>query len=76
MVIWHVQRLYTSKGCIYAVLPYDLRGSLKGTLKMKKGIRQMVKFMLNSRLTEESACSLCKKKNKVCGYDMTTEKYR
>lgn len=76
MVIWHVQRLYTSKGCIYTVLPYDLRGTLKGTLKMKKGIRQMVKFMSNSRFTEKSAYLLCKKKNLVCGSDTITEKYR
>lgn len=75
MIIWHVQRLYTSEGCIHVVLPYDLRGTLKGTLKMKKGIRQMVKFMLNSRLTEKSAYLLCKKKNVVCGSDTITEKY-
>jgi len=71
MVIWHVQRLYTSKGCVFAVLPYDFRGTIKGTLKMKRGIRQLLKFMLDSRLTVKSVYSLCKKKNRIYGYEGT-----
>ena len=63
MRIWHVQRLYTSEGCTYQVLPYDFVGTIKVTLKMKNGIRQMMKFLLNSRFTEAEALALCIKKN-------------
>lgn len=52
MMIWHVQKLYTSEGCIYQALPYDFVETIKVTLKMNNGIRQMMKFLLNSRFTE------------------------
>lgn len=63
MTIWHVQRLYTSQGCSYGVLPYDFVETMKVTLKMKNGIWQMMKFLFNSRLTETAALALCIKKN-------------
>lgn len=63
MTIWHVQKLYTSEGCTYQVLPYDFVGTMKVTLKMKNGIRQTTKFLLNSRLTEAGALAICIKKN-------------
>ena len=63
MTIWHVQKLYTSEGCTYQALPYDFVGTMKVTLKMKNGIRQMMKFLLNSRFTEAEALALCIKKN-------------
>lgn len=62
MTIWHVQNLYTSAGNSYKVLPYDLVGMMKVTLKMKNGIRQMLKFLSDSRLTEKAAYTLCKRK--------------
>jgi len=34
MTIWHVQNLYTSAGNSYKVLPYDLVGMMKVSLKM------------------------------------------
>lgn len=63
MTIWYVQKLHTSEGCSYEVLPYDFVGTIKVTLKMKNGIRQMMKFLSDSRLTEKAACLLCRKKN-------------
>lgn len=63
MTIWHIQKLYTSAGSSYKVLPYDFIGTMKGTLKTKNGIRQMMKFLSDSRLTEKAAYSLCVKKN-------------
>ena len=64
MTIWHVQKLYTSNGASYKVLPYDFRGTMKVTLKMKNGIWQMIKFLSDSRLTERTAHSLCVRKNR------------
>lgn len=63
MTIWHVQKLYTSDGSSYKVLPYDFIGMMHGTLKMKNGIRQMVSFLSDSRFTENAAYLLCKKRN-------------
>ena len=63
MTIWHVQKLYISDRSSYKVLPYDLVGMMKATLKMKNGIRQMAKFLSDSRLTERAAELLCKKKH-------------
>ena len=63
MRIWHVQKKYISEGISYKVLPYDLLGTMKVTLKMKNGILQMIRFLSDSRLTEKAAYSLCKKKN-------------
>lgn len=64
MTIWHVQKLYTSNGVFHTVLPYDFRGTMKVTLKMKNGIWQMIKFLSDSRLTERAAHSLCTRKNR------------
>ena len=64
MTIWHVQKLYTSSGASYKVLPYNFRGTMKVTLKMKNGIWQMIKFLSDSSLTEKAACSLCMRKNR------------
>ena len=64
MMIWHVQKLYTSEGCIYQALPYDFVETIKVTLKMKNGIRKIMKFLLDSRLTENKAKKLANKKNK------------
>lgn len=63
MTIWHVQKLYTDEGSSYKVLPYDFAGTMQSTLKMINGIRQMMKFLSNSRLTEKGANMLCKKRN-------------
>ena len=64
MTIWHVQELYTPEGSSHKVLPYDFMGMVKSTLRMKDGIWQVVKFLLDSRLTEKAALSLCEKKNR------------
>lgn len=64
MTIWRVQKLYTSNGASYKVLPYDFRGTMKVTLKMKNGIWQMIKFLSDSRLTERASYSLCIRKNR------------
>ncbi len=66
MTIWHVQKLYISDSISYEVLPYDFFGIMKVTLKMKNGIRQMMKFLSDSRLTERAAELLCKKKQVEC----------
>ena len=64
MTIWHVQKLYSSNGASYTVLPYDFKGTMMVTLKMKNGIWQMVKFLSDSRFTERAAHSLCMRKNR------------
>lgn len=38
MTIWHVQKLYTSNGASYTVLPYDFRGTMLVAFKMENGI--------------------------------------
>ena len=63
MTIWHVQKLYASCGASYTVLPYEFKGTMTVTLKMKNGIWQMIKFLSDSRLTESAAHSLCMRKN-------------
>ena len=63
MTIWHVQKLYTSAGTTYEVLSYDLLATIQYTLKMEKGIRQAMKFLANSCLTEKGAYLLLEKKN-------------
>ena len=64
MTAWHVQKLYSGDECKYYVLPYDLLQTIKGTIKMESGIRQTMKFLVNSRLTEDAARKLCAKKNR------------
>ena len=64
MTAWHVQKLYHGDECQYYVLPYDLLQTIKGTIKMERGIRQTMKFFVNSRLTEDAAKKLCDKKNR------------
>ena len=64
MTIWHVKKLYTSNGASYTVLPYNFRGTMAVTFKMKNGIWQMIKFLSDSRLTERAAQSLCTRKNR------------
>lgn len=64
MTVWHVQKLYTSNGAFYTVLPYDFRGTMMVTFKMKNGIWQMIKFLSDSRFTEKAARSLCIRKNR------------
>lgn len=63
MKIWHVQKIYAYNGFSYEVLPYDFVGTLKITLKMKNGIRQMIKFLSDSRWIEKAAKAFCDKKN-------------
>ena len=63
MTIWHVQKMYTSESGLYQVLPYDFVGTMKVAVQMKNGIRQVIKFLSDSRLTEKEARLLCKKKN-------------
>ena len=63
MTIWHVQKLYRETGSYYEVLPYALFSTVKNTLKMKEGIKQTVKFLVNSRLSEKSAEMLADRKN-------------
>lgn len=41
----------------------DFKGTMTVTLKMKNGIWQLVKFLLDSRLTEKTAYSLCRRRN-------------
>lgn len=62
MTIWHVQKLYTDDDVMFEVIPYNLFSVVKYTLKMKNGIVQAVKFLVNSRLSEKSARILSDKK--------------
>lgn len=62
MTIWHVQKLYSYDGIMFEAIPYELFSTVKYTLKMKNGIVQVVKFLLNSRLSEKSAKRFSEKK--------------
>ena len=64
MTIWHVQKIYSTIGASYTVLPYDFIGTMMVTLKMKNGIWQLVKFLSDSRFTERAAHLLCMRKNR------------
>lgn len=63
MTIWHLQKLYKNTGAYYEVLPYALVSTVKDTLRMKDGIKQTVKFLVNSRLSEKTTVMLADKKN-------------
>lgn len=63
MTIWYVQKLYRETSAYYEVLPYALFSTVKDTLKMKDGIQQTIKFLVNSRLSEKSAEMLADRKN-------------
>lgn len=63
MTIWHVQKLYKDTGAYYEVLPYALFSTVEDILKMQNGIKQTVKFLVNSRLSEKSAVRLADRKN-------------
>ena len=68
MTAWHVQKLYCGDEYRFYVLPYDLLQTIKNTTKMESGIRQTMKFLVNSRLTEDTAKKLCAKKNRKDKY--------
>ena len=63
MTIWYVQKLYRETSASYEVLPYALFSPVQDTLKMKDGIQQTIKFLVNSRLSEKSAEMLADRKN-------------
>jgi len=58
------RKLYCGDECKYYVLPYDLLQTIKDTIKMESGIRQTMKFLVNSRLTADEAKRLCAKTNR------------
>ena len=62
MTIWHVLKLYRDEEILFEVLPYDLFSTIKYTLKMENGITQTVRFLTNSRLSEQSAKRIADKK--------------
>lgn len=62
MTIWHIQKLYREEGTLFEAIPYDFFPTIKNTLKMKNGIVQVAKFLLNSRLSEKSARRIADKK--------------
>lgn len=64
MTIWHIQKLYTDDGITYDVIPYDLLPTVQSTLKMKNGMKQTIKFLLNSRLSEKLAQEISNKKER------------
>ena len=63
MTIWNIQKLYTDNGSIYEAIPYNFFSTMRSTLKMKNGIKQVIKFLANSRWSEKSAKSVCNRKN-------------
>ena len=63
MTIWHIQKIHTDDKNFYEVIPYDLFSMMRFTLKMKNGIKQLVKFLVNSRWSEKKAQTVCTRKN-------------
>ena len=62
MTIWHVMKTYKENDIRYQVLPYDAR-VIYDLLRMRHGVRQMIKFVRNSHWIEKSANRLADKKN-------------
>ena len=63
MTVWHIQKLHTNDGIFYEAIPYELFSMMRFTLKMKNGIKQVVKFLVNSRWSEKNAKTVCARKN-------------
>ncbi len=62
--IWHVMKTYDEKGVYYQTIPYDIR-IIYEHLKMKSGIRQVIKFLWNSRWTKKRAYKLAARMNMI-----------
>ena len=66
MTIWHVMKTYNEKGVYYQTIPYDVR-VIYNLLRLKEGLRQSIRFLWNSRWTEERANRLLEKKEYKLG---------
>jgi len=62
MTLWHVMKTYKENDVYYQVLPYDTR-VIYDLLRMRRGVRQLIKFMWNSRWIEKRAHRLADRKN-------------
>lgn len=64
MTIWNVSPIYYGDNKVrYTVLPYNLKGTISIYLKHDK-LRRLISFLLNSRLSENSARKYAEKKSK------------
>ena len=62
MALWHVMKTYKENDVYYQVLPYDTR-VIYDLLRMRRGVRKLIKFMWNSRWIEKRAYRLADRKN-------------
>ena len=62
--IWNVMKTYNEEGVYYQVLPYNARVIYDIFRSRGGGLRAIVKFLQNSRWSEEKAYKVAEKKNK------------
>lgn len=63
MTIWHVMKTYNEEGVYYQVLPYNVRVIYDIFWSRGGGLWTVIKFLWNSRWSEEKACRLAEIKN-------------
>ena len=74
--IWNVMKTYNEKGVYYQVLPYNAR-VIQDILKARGGgLWAVIKFLRNSRWSEEKACRLAKRKNEAKKRENENFKFR
>ena len=60
--IWNVMKTYNEKGVYYQVLPYNVRVIHDILRSRGGGLGAAIKFLQNSRWSEEKACKLAERK--------------
>ena len=63
ITIWNVMKTYNEKGVYYQVLPYNVRVIYDIFRSRGGGLWAVIKFLRNSRWSEEKACKVAEKKN-------------
>lgn len=61
--IWNVMKTYNEKGVYYQVLPYNVRVIYDIFRSRRGGLWAAIKFLRNSRWSEEKAYKVAEKKN-------------
>ena len=61
--IWNVMKTYNEKGVYYQVLPYNVRVIYDIFRSRGGGLWAAIKFLRNSRWSEEKAYKVAEKKN-------------
>ena len=60
--IWNVMKTYNEEGVYYQVLPYNVH-VIYNIFRSRGGLWAVIKFLRNSRWSEEKAYKVAEKKN-------------